>query len=346
MTVTERVLRYQEDSGVNQSLLKKVISVDDPEPEKLPGRKKYMEIGDVVDAILTFPQEAYTDKFLIVDSETRPGDTMDKIITFVYNNRGQETDLEILTPLIEKAVEITEYKGNAHWTTDQRVEKVIKETSAYWNHLMAAEGRTIVLTKDWQNCQQIANNLKTATNTVAYHRENGFTITAEYQLDLYGNLSEVRCKGLLDKVLFDDVNRTIQPIDYKVTGGSLRDWKYTARKFRYDIQSSFYTALLRINYPDWEILPFAFLVANHNPAVQPYVYTASPFDLHIGEFGARRFKSMLLNEDDIIITKEEDIIYGWRDALEIYKDCVRLGVEDFDLDSFFNNRIKVLDVWS
>lgn len=346
MTVLERVQRYQEDKGVNQSLVKKIISVDDPEPERMPGRKKNMEIGDIVDTILTMPAESYQGKFLIVDKETRPSDAMDKIVNYVYTNRGEENDLFNLTSVIEEAITLAEYKGNAHWTTEQRVEKVQKEVKEYWDFMLEAEGRTVVLSKEWQLCTEIAAILKSSPNTVSYHKENGLTITAEFQLDLYGELSGVRCKGLLDKVLFDDVNRTIQPVDFKVTGGSVQYWKSTARKFRYDIQASFYTALLRLNYPDWQILPFAFLVANHNPAVQPYVYTTSPIDLHIGEMGGRRFKSMMLNEDDVIITKEEDIIYGWRDALEIYKDCMQLGLDDFDLDSFYSNRTKPLDLWS
>lgn len=346
MTALERVRKYQEDPGVNQSLVKKIISVDDPEPERMPGRKKNMEIGDIVDTILTMPQEAYQDKFLIVDKDTRPSDMMDKIVTYVFNNRGEEKDLLNLTGLIEDAIALAEYKGNKHWDAARRVEEVNKEVADYWKFLIEAEGRTVVLSKEWQLCTEIAANLKSSPNTAPYHKENGLTVTAEFQLDLYGELSGVRCKGLLDKVLFDDMNRTIQPVDFKVTGGSVQYWKSTARKFRYDIQASFYTALLRLNYPDWEILPFAFLVANHNPAVQPYVYTASPIDLHVGEMGARRFKSMLLNEDDVIITKEEDIIYGWRDALEIYKDCLQLGLDDFDLDSFYSNRTKPLDLWS
>lgn len=346
MTIIEEIQGYRDNPGVNQSQLKRIINIDDPEPERIPGRKRYMETGDIVDSIITIPAEYHQDKFLIVDSEKRPGETMDKLISYVYANRGEETDLHNLTSKIEEAITIEEYVGNAHWNMDQRVEKVIKETHSYWNFLMEASGRTIVLTKEWDICSQIASNLKSSPNTVRFHNENGLTVTSNHQLAVYGTLQEVNCKALLDKCLFNEQARTIQPLDYKVTSSSLREWNRSSRKFRPDIQASFYTTLLKQKYSDWEVLPFAFLVASANPAISPYVYICTEVDLTIGERGASRIKSHLLNEEGTRITVEEDIIYGWRDALEIYKDAIRLGIEDFDIDSFYSQRTKPLDLWS
>ena len=346
MTVIERIQAYRDNPGVNQSKIKRIISVDDPEEEKLPGRKQYMETGDIVDSIITIPQDYWENKFLIVEAENRPGGAMDKIVNYVWNNRGEQEMLLALPDKIEEAVLIEEYVGNKHWGISQRINKVVEECSSYWDFLLEAQGRTIVLKKDWAICNMVAQNLKSSPNTTKYFAENGLTLTSEYQLDVYGTLNEVSCKGLLDKCLFNEQDRTIQPLDFKVTGTNVREWKYQARKSRADIQASFYTALLKQKFVDWRVLPFAFLVASSNPNVMPYVYHCTEKDLHIGEYGATRVKSYLLNEDMVVITQEEDIIYGWRDALEIYKDAVRLGIDDFDLDSFYSGRVKPLDVWS
>jgi len=342
----KEILEYEASPAVNQTLLKRIINIDDPEPERVPGRNKYMETGSIVDAILTLPQEWWKDKFLIVQEEKRPGETMDKIINRVYQQASSEANLYMLRDLIEGAIEEVQYKGNAHWTMQQRVDNVIKETISYWDFLQEAEGRTIVLQKEWDICSRIAENFKSSPNTYKYFAEDNFILRAKYQFPLYATLSEVDCKGLLDKCLFNERDFTIEPIDFKVTSASVREWKYQARRNRADIQASFYTALLKFHYPEWKVLPFTFLVGSANPAVSPYVYPCSPTDLYVGEYGATRVKSVLINEQDFNITREEEYIYGWRQALDIYKDAVRLGIEDFDLDSYFNNRTKMLELWS
>lgn len=346
MSALDTMQEYYDSPAVNQSLVKFILGSQEEEEIKLPGRKKSMELGSLVDLILTVPVEEWENKILTVEAEDRPSESMDRIITHVYKNRETSTDLHQLRNLIEEAIEIINYKGNASWSTTQRINKVIEKCSEHWEFLMLSEGRTVTLISEMEKAYEIADQIRHSPNTLKYFREDNFITQAYYQYAIYETLEEVPCKGLLDKCIINDKDKEILPIDFKVTG-SISEWaRYIARKFRYDIQASFYTNLLKKKYPDYKILPFTFIVASANPKISPYVYECTEMDLYIGEHGANRHKGLITDaEDEHVMRTLIDPIHGYKQGLEIYKQCKRLGLENYDLDSYLTNRTSQLNLW-
>ena len=345
MSVLHQMQEYYESPALNQSFLKKLIDVDDVEIPKLPGSQRFMEPGTVIDWIITIPPDQWKDKMLIVQAEKKPSETMETILNMVWESREAESDLNNLIPQIEQAITAVEYVGNRNWYMSQKVDKVINSIKEFWELRLEAEGKTVVLQNDFDNYMQIADNIKGSANTYKYFVDDGLVTTLETQHPVYATLEGVDCKGLLDLVSINEQTKTMLPMDLKVTNASLRNWKYTARKFRYDFQASFYTALLKAKYPEYTILPFTFIVASQNPAVTPFVYVCTELDLIAGETGIVRVKSRVTTADDTLMGLEVDEVSGWKDALDIYTNCKRLGLDNFDLESYLTNRTKRLDLW-
>jgi len=158
-------------------------------------------------------------------------------------------------------------------------------------------------------------------------------------MDIYWECLGEQCKGLLDLAIESD--GVIQPIDVKVTGVNPNNFKWQARKFRYDIQASFYSdGLTALGYI---VKPFINIVASTNPLVLPFVYIYTERDLEVGRNGCRKIKGRYYNPIDEWL--EEDYIYGYMDAINIYKQAKELGLSSYDIESYQNKRTKELNLW-
>ena len=67
-------------------------------------------------------------------------------------------------------------------------------------------------------------------------------------------------------------------------------------------------------------------------------------DLHIGKYGAERRKSIVELIETGNSYNEVEFIYGWNDALQIYKQCKQLGMIDYNLTKTLSGTTP-LNVW-
>ncbi len=335
MTATSQnsILTYRENPALNQSFLKQIIGVYDTiirtEEEKL-----VMTLGSVVDCLITTPS-LFDEMFMVMDADIkRPSDTMVNISQYVFKNTT-DFDLNNNSTLLEEAIIKYSYVGNRVWDLEAKVEKIIKECSEYWEHLKVSSGK-LVITKDLHSqALLIVHKLLTSFNTKSY-----FNVDSHKQMDIYWKCLGEQCKGLLDWAI-EESNSVIQPLDIKVTGVNPANYKWQARKFRNDFQASFYSdGLTALGYI---VKPFINIVASTNPSIEPFVYIYSERDLEVGRNGCRKIKGKYYNHLEEWL--EEDYIYGYMDAINIYKQAKELGLPNYDIESYQNKRTKNLNLW-
>lgn len=100
---------------------------------------------------------------------------------------------------------------------------------------------------------------------------------------------KINCKSELDTVHFDHEKKQCRIFDLK-TSYDNENFAFSFLKYRYDLQSLFYTLALRFyldnnGMKDYEILPFRFVVLDTSPDnMQPLIYELSNEDLFRAKF--------------------------------------------------------------
>lgn len=331
----DTIRAYRDRDALNYSYIKRIIGASDIDDDELiiaPGERKHITMGQLVDLMLSYPEELINDNLYFYKYE-KPSDTIIQIIYNTYNGSGDITDDELLA-----SIDKFGYVGNRSWDNQRKLQEIKAKGEDYINFLFTSKDKLIISEEEYSTARLILSNLKTSDNTKDLILAEG-----QHQLPLYTTMYDVDCKALPDKLIFTD--STVQPIDFKITSGSLQSWKYVARKFRYDIQSSFYSSVLQASYPFLEVLPFKFIVGSANPNIKPYVYICTDEDLSIGKMGFRRYRTIRYNETDKKTKTVEDIL-GWLQGLTIYKTLKELNLTDtFDIQGHYNNRTENLNLW-
>ena len=171
-----------------------------------------------------------------------------------------------------------------NWTDETHLSNLKKHSEAF-NEL---GDKTPVSKKDWDLAHEIVEIIE--KDPIWIQKKNGL-----YQVPLFGEISGVKIKGLLDQLHIEE--KVIR--DLKVTDAKLSEWQYIAKRLMYPFQASFYKELVRQNY--YTECNFEWLVYSI-PEKRMACFIASEKDLEVGEYGNAYTK-------------------GWREALDIYKKC-------------------------
>lgn len=322
-------MSYRSVEGYNQSLIKKILAIPSDENEKaIPGVRKHINLGSTVDLMLSYDN---FDDYIYVYNGNEPSETITKIVNNAYAN-----DSTISDNSLEQAIILCNYIGNQAWDMSRKIDEIRKKGEEYINFIFDSESKLIVSQKQYEQARAIKGTIETSTNTREF-----FNTPCNRQEEIYLTYNELPLKAALDRVIIRE--NELQPIDYKVTDSHLTQWLFIAKKFRYDLQAAFYTFMLQLKYPDKKILPFKFIVASSNPNVQPYVYTVSDNDLHVGRYGMDIKKEVIINKR---IVEYKYHLSGFEDGLNIIKESLSLGLDDYDIESYKNGRSKLLNLWT
>ena len=269
----DTIRAYRDRDALNYSYIKRIIGASDIDDDELviaPGERKHITMGQLVDLMLSYPEDLINDNLYFYKYE-KPSDTIIQIIYNAFSQSGDISDDEL-----RASIDKFGYVGNRSWDNQRKLQEVKSKGEDYINFLFTSKNKLIISEEEYTTARLIVSNLKTSDNTKDLILTEG-----QHQLPLYATMYDVDCKALPDKIIFGE--DTIQPIDFKITSGSLQSWKYVARKFRYDLQASFYSFILQTVYPFHTILPFKFIVGSANPNIKPYVYICTDEDLSIGK---------------------------------------------------------------
>ena len=290
---------YYTNPAISQSQLKLLLGPDPSifntiqEPDLYFEEKKHFIIGDGVDMQLTRPIEEFNQKFHISNLQNKPSDTIKSIVNQVYDHVKEiypniETIQNYNNAILDSC---NDHNYQPNWKDSTRVAKVV-EAWEYWEDLKQAEGKVVLSQEENDLISQIVMSIRTNPTTSKYF-ETSKDVEILDQLAIYFSYYGIDCKALLDRVIVDHKNKTIQPIDFKTMGDQTIYFPKSLRQRRYDIQAAFYTEALYYfkerddkTLQDYKILPFKFIVESTVNPGNPLVFTCSNELLRIGQYGA------------------------------------------------------------
>lgn len=283
--------------------------------------------GSLIDSLCTSPE--LVSELYYVGNETKPSDTVQKIIKNVFNRTDNSfrAEFESYRDEIIEECKFQEYQSNYK---EETLWNTLLKSKYYWDDLTNSEGKIVVSQQEMREAEYVKKILIEHPLTSAYFKSD-FVIEIKYQTPVYAEIEGLSCKGLPDILIFNHSLRTLKEVDLKTTGVSRQEFPKIARRFRYDFQKAFYKQLLIKKYPDWQVIRGEWLVVPKN-INKPFILPVSEEDYYIGEYGATRKKNIVVAGGDYI--EEGDYIMGWRDAIEKVKQCKELGVEDYDLEYY------------
>ena len=321
---------YYTNPAISQSQLKLLLGPDPSifntiqEPDLYFEEKKHFIIGDGVDMQLTRPIEEFNQKFHISNLQNKPSDTIKSIVNQVYDHVKEVHGREILTiDRYPNAIldSCNDHNYQPNWKDSTRVAKIV-EAWEYWEDLKQAEGKVVLSQEENDLISQIVMSIRTNPTTSKYF-ETSRDIEILDQYSIYFNYEGVDCKALLDRIIVNHKNKTIQPIDFKTMGDQTLYFPKSLRQRRYDIQAAFYTEALKSKkvYETYEILPFKFIVESTVNPGNPLVFTCSSELLDIGKNGRQPYKlcDKPYVSSEYITYMKFDEIKGFHQLIEDYK---------------------------
>lgn len=322
---------YKTMEGVTQSYLKTFINPLQPirevEAEELYyEEKKHFIIGDLVDMLITRDISDVYEDYFIDTLEKKPSKRLMSIAHRVYDADPylslEDSDNNILIACKEQDYLQT-------WGEEAILNHIKKGIVCnYHEALILSNDKITVSREEFELSQIIAENIKGGEYTKKYfiiNEEENKDI--EYQKIVQFTWKETLIKGLLDMVIFDHDNMTIQPIDIKTIGAAVLEFRNRVNR-RYDIQAATYSQGLKENYPKYEILPFKFIVESTKRPGIPLVFTMTPEATHIALHG----------------DKKRDI-KGLFQLISDYKYHSKLGMWDRTREVIENNGELTFNLW-
>lgn len=221
-----------------------------------------MEFGSLFDSIVT-RGKATMDEYVVSDTVPTPAEkaVLDKLLTM--------TDVpfyDIPSSTMEEAINACDYQRR--WNYKTQLEH-ISVFSSYYD--IKAKGRKIISSQDWNDALEMYREFRKDEyiNSLFGHGEKD-GIEYIYQPQFLtkmrlDDLTEADVRIMFDLLKVDHNNKTVQPVDLKTSAQPAYDFAENFIRFRYDIQASMYSDVLRDimdrtdEYKDYIILPYVFV---------------------------------------------------------------------------------------
>lgn len=301
--------------------------------------KTHFVIGSAIDVLLTQP-ELFDDLYYVDQMENKPSDKIMSICKEFFDEICPDNPKDMIHKAILKACDNHAYQTN--WKAATRVEKILKEGSDYLAHLEMAEDKQILSKEEYFLIGHCALSLQANEATAPYLHGVQQRLWQEAIYFTYRNIS---CKALLDLVIIDHERKTVLPVDIKSTGEYPENFKRSAKRFRYDVQAAWYTLALATEYPDYEILPFTFIVVSVKDPSHPLVYECTEDDLIVGRYGMTIIdfaKTIVGEEEDEIEIDVMKKIKGFEDGVSYYLAQQASGLDyPWDLKQFSKRKLSL-----
>ncbi len=280
---------YRKLEGVNYSSLSNLASSPQKyrieEQRSEGGDTSAMLLGTAVDLLLTNKEKF--DSEVYVMTAGKPGSDMMLKYSTVLAQTGdalkahQESGFKLGPEAVAKKFNKPEEGGRA-----------------YYDALLASEGKKILDAEELFTANQIVENLTHNPFTKTYFiEEEGVDLMFQVPIQwsvvfrslITGEMTTTPAKSMLDVIRIDHKKKLIQPVDLKTGGEGF--WKSFWRYHRY-LQASMYTDAVLMGewegFPEYNLYtvePMRFVYADTNLFYNPVVYKMSPKDIHAGREG-------------------------------------------------------------
>jgi hypothetical protein len=321
----EEVDEYFNRSEASQSFLKALCKgvsfTNRDEKEAYYEEKGHLIIGSAVDDKISMGNEAFEKKYH-VSTIVKPSDAIMSIVQMIFDgvvSLSGSFPKENLHGFPGEVLEAADFHNyQSRWKEETRVNKIMEMGFTYFEELRAAYGKQIL--SDTENKIVLAIEMSWRTNSYTREYFNGQEkhIHIFYQVPIYFEVMNIDCKCLLDVVIVNTINKTIQPIDFKTMGENPIMFPKSVARFGYSFQGAFYTEGLQqlVVHPettktlpelaelimanggeDIKVLPFKFMTETTNVKIHkltgekqflqgnPLMYTLSEEQIRFGKYG-------------------------------------------------------------
>ena len=269
--------------------------MDNPDVED--EEKRYFRIGSALDTLLT-DNEEFHNEFKIVSS-VRPWGLMGKFVDALPLGLEQDAPQE----QYQEAYEKSGYK--------MRIDRV---WSKFWENSDAVEyyqdlcceddGRSVLSKDEFDLVINMKELIMSNPFTHRYFFSYDDDIEIHSQIPIYFEYAGLACKALMDGIIVNHKDKTIQPYDLKTSGKSVHEFEKWIPMYGYHRQAAFYSIALENWIEDYfgqikavtgavlnyEVLPFKFVVVESKVSSQvpAIIYELSQEDLEAGLNGGYR----------------------------------------------------------
>lgn len=233
-----------------------------------------MNHGNAFECLLTYP-EHFDTMFYISNEDNYTRGSAKSVIKLVFDTLESYVPLDTLKDNLLLAASQEGYGGS--WTED-RIWNSLLKLEVFYEDLWKAKGKTIISRVDYERIQHQVEMVK--NHPFTSHIVKSWT---GFQVPNYFSYNGIEAKRLYDAVSETGL------YDIKYTNGSVKDFNYSLRKFRYDIQAAWYSY-----HQDF---PLQFLVVSHVTNEPPLLYTLSLKDLTVAYEGISKGNATEFIED-------------------------------------------------
>lgn len=259
MNTLEKIKHYQENEGVTHDKVKELLGYA-PITDTAG-------IGGLVNTLITMP-ECLDDLYAFTsDSLPDKSSAVYRMLEYMVTN-GMDIDNDAHVLQIHGL-----YGYQNKWKDDTKLKKFREHTNLF-DFIKHTKGKTIMSLDDHRNALGIVDML------LEYIPD-----TSIFNTDVYRKMYGVDCKGLIEIITPDSQGDIITKVH--VSPAPLSDFKCVFKKYRFDLELSFYTSLS--GHKRARILFYSI----PDDAVLEYELTA--LDLEIGMFGFKKKDAIIVN---------------------------------------------------
>lgn len=234
-----------------------------------------MNHGNAFECLLTYKQH-FDELFYISNEDNYSRGSAKSVIKLVFDTLESYVPLNYsLKDSLLLAASQEGYGGS--WTED-RIWNSLLKLEVFYEDLWKAKGKTIISRVDYERIQHQVEMVK--NHPFTSHIVKSWT---GFQVPNYFSYNGIEAKRLYDAVSETGL------YDIKYTNGSVKDFNFSLRKFRYDIQAAWYSY-----HQDF---PLQFLVVSHVTNEPPLLYTLSLKDLTVAYEGISKGTATEFIED-------------------------------------------------
>lgn len=233
-----------------------------------------MNHGNAFECLLTYKQH-FDELFYISNEDNYSRGSAKSVIKLVFDTLEVYLPLDTLKEPLLLSASQEGYGGS--WTED-RIWNSLLKLEVFYEDLWKAKGKTIISRVDYERIQHQVEMVK--NHPFTSHIVKSWT---GFQVPNYFSYNGIEAKRLYDAVSETGL------YDIKYTNGSVKDFNFSLRKFRYDIQAAWYSY-----HQDF---PLQFLVVSHVTNEPPLLYTLSLKDLTVAFDGISKGTSTEFIED-------------------------------------------------
>ena len=221
-----------------------------------------MNHGNAFECLLTYKQH-FDELFYISNEDNYTRGSAKSVVRLVFDTVESYVPLNTLREPLLLAASQEGYGGS--WKEEVIWNNLMK-LEVFYEDLWKAKGKTIISRNDYERILHQVNMVKSHSFTA--HIVESWT---DFQVPNYFSYN-----GIESKRLYDAVSET-GLYDIKYTNGSVKDFNFSLRKFRYDIQAAWYSYR--------QDFPLQFMVVSHVTNEPPLIYTLSLKDLTVAYEG-------------------------------------------------------------